>query len=208
MSAFSYLTIARNATGQYKEKGSKFLAFAFPLSTEDEVKAQLAALRKSYFDASHHCFAWVLGAESQRFRAFDDGEPGHSAGSPILGQIRSRNLTDVLVVVVRYFGGTKLGVGGLASAYKRAAEVALNNARIMEVEITRTVKLNFPYQATPAVMQIVKELDVDIVEREFGEACCLTAAVKLKVWKKFEQRATLLKATGTRLDWQRDGSGV
>ncbi len=136
MPAFSYRTIQKSATGSYKEKGSKFLAFAFPVTSESEIKENLAALRKEYFDARHHCFAWMLGAEKKLFRSSDDGEPNHSAGDPILGQIRSTNLTDVLIVVVRYFGGVKLGVGGLISAYKAAAEDALKNAIIIEEEVT------------------------------------------------------------------------
>ncbi len=202
MTGFAYLTIGSSATGQYKERGSKFFAFAFPVRSEDEVKQQLATLRKSHFDASHHCFAWILGAEGQRFRAFDDGEPGHSAGSPILGQIRARNLTDVLVVVVRYFGGTKLGVGGLAGAYKAAAAAALKNAPIIKVELTRTVKLNFPYLATPEVMQMVKAFDLAIVERTMDKACCLTVEVKLRIWKEFEGKVKLMKATGALLEWE------
>src|SRR5690242_5641679 len=126
MSVFSYQTIEKSSDSIYKEKGSRFLAFARPVSSESDVKKVLESLRKEYFDARHHCFAWILGPEKKLFRAFDDGEPNHSAGDPILGQIRSRNLTNVLVVVVRYFGGTKLGVGGLISAYKTAASDALD----------------------------------------------------------------------------------
>jgi putative IMPACT (imprinted ancient) family translation regulator len=113
MPEFSYITIKSGVQGLYKEKGSKFLAFAYPVESEEEVKQRLLELRKAYYDARHHCYAYVLGAEKEKYRATDDGEPNHSAGDPILGQIRSRNLTNVLVVVVRYFGGVKLGVGGL-----------------------------------------------------------------------------------------------
>ncbi len=120
-SVFSYITIKAGSQGIYKEKGSKFLSFAHPIATEEEGKEFLLSLKKKYFDARHHCFAWVLDADKSRHRASDDGEPNHSAGDPILGQIRSRNLTNVIVVVVRYFGGTKLGVGGLMAAYKTAA---------------------------------------------------------------------------------------
>jgi uncharacterized YigZ family protein len=124
---FSFRTLRAPAEGIYKEKGSKFLAFAYPVETETDTKVILDALRKQYFDARHHCFAYILGADKPRFRAFDDGEPNHSAGDPILGQIRSRELTNVLVVVIRYFGGVKLGMGGLMAAYKAAAENALDN---------------------------------------------------------------------------------
>src|SRR5689334_14470624 len=118
MSTYSILTLKSDGKGIYKEKGSKFLGFAYPVSSESEIKERIASLKSEYFDARHHCFAWILGPEKKQFRAFDDGEPNHSAGDPILGQIRSRNLTNVLVVVVRYFGGTKLGVGGLIAAYR------------------------------------------------------------------------------------------
>lgn len=119
---FSYRTIAGPAEGLYREKGSRFLAFAFPVKKEADIKDQLAMLEKKYFDARHHCFAWILGTDRKSSGACDDGEPNHSAGDPILGKIRSRNLINVLVVVVRYFGGIRLGVGGLAAGYKSAAE--------------------------------------------------------------------------------------
>ena len=122
MPAFSYHTIASGAEGSYKEKGSKFLAFAYPVASEAEVKEKIEALKAKYFDARHHCYAWILGAEKKLYRANDDGEPNHSAGDPILGQLRAMNLTNVLIVVVRYFGGVKLGVGGLVTAYRSAAE--------------------------------------------------------------------------------------
>src|SRR5437879_4473463 len=135
MSAFSFFTIQNPTQGIYKEKGSKFLAFAFPVNSETEIKGQLDLLKKKYFDARHHCYGYVLGADKTKFKGHDDGEPNHSASDPILGQIRSKNLTDVLVVVVRYFGGVKLGVGGLMQAYKAAAEDALNQASVIEIEV-------------------------------------------------------------------------
>ena len=135
MPSYSYLTLQNPATGIYKEKGSKFLAFAYPVASETDIKQRVGHLKKEYFDARHHCFAWRLGIGKDHVRAFDDGEPSHSAGDPILGQIRSRGITNVLIVVVRYFGGVKLGVGGLAEAYRAAAENALSNGSIVEVEI-------------------------------------------------------------------------
>src|SRR5687768_4675593 len=125
---YSYRTIQLPSSGEYKEKGSRFLSFSFPVQTDTEIKAHLAALKKQYYDARHHCYAWILGAEGKNFRAVDAGEPNHSAGDPILGQIRSKGLTNILVVVIRYFGGIKLGVGGLIYAYKTAAEIALRNS--------------------------------------------------------------------------------
>ncbi len=116
MNVFSFHTIEGPSEGLYKQLGNKFMAFAYPVSSEEEVKIKIETLKKKYFDAHHHCFAWTLGEDKRRHRAFDDGEPNHSAGDPILGQIKSKNLTNVLVVVVRYFGGVKLGVGGLMQA--------------------------------------------------------------------------------------------
>src|SRR5690349_20736416 len=145
MDIFSYKTIESPSEGFYREKGSKFHSFAYPAWSEDEIRNHLDVLRKKYFDARHHCFAWMLGPDQRSFRAFDDGEPNHSAGDPILGQIRSRGLTNVLIVVVRYFGGVKLGVGGLISAYRSAAEDALNNAAIISIEITFDLDLSFEY---------------------------------------------------------------
>src|SRR6202008_3622947 len=122
----------------------------------------IAFLKSEYFDARHHCYAWMLGPERNHFRAFDDGEPNHSAGDPILGQIRSKNLTNVLVVVVRYFGGTKLGVGGLIAAYKIAAEDALNNCAVIEKEVMKRIALSYEYAVTSDVMRLVKDFDMNI----------------------------------------------
>jgi uncharacterized YigZ family protein len=173
MPVHAYLTLQTATEGIYKEKGSKFLAFAWPVNTELEVKEKIDELKKEYYDARHHCYAWMLGAEKKHFRAFDNGEPSHSAGDPILGQIRSKGITNVLVVVVRYFGGVKLGVGGLISAYKAAAEDALNKAMIVERELTEQIKLTFEYLITSEVMFLVKELNVKIKEQQFTENCSI-----------------------------------
>jgi uncharacterized YigZ family protein len=196
MSVFEYRTIAAAGQGTYKEKGSKFLAFAYPVASEEEVKTKLAALKKEYFDARHHCFAYVLGPDKKKFRAFDDGEPNHSAGDPILGQLRSREITNVLVVVVRYFGGVKLGVGGLISAYKAAAEDALNHSGIVEKEIAGTIVIRYDYNATPAVMRVVKIFELDIKEQKFKEKCFLRAEYPMRVEGELREKLELLKATG------------
>lgn len=193
----SFHTITNSAAGEYREKGSKFIALAFPVSSEDEVKATLAEVRKKYFDARHHCFAYVLGADKARFRAYDDGEPNHSAGDPILGQIRSRNLTNVLVIVVRYFGGTKLGVGGLVTAYKTAADEALKNALVVEKQITLSLKFQFGYEAMPAVMKLVKDFDLKVISQSFEQVCVLQAEVLLSVQDAMIRKVELLNATGT-----------
>lgn len=199
LSTFSYRTIAKPAEGLYREKGSRFLGFAYPVVSEAEVKEHLAFLHKKYFDARHHCFAWILGTSRRSFRAFDDGEPNHSAGDPILGQLRSRDLTNALVVVVRYFGGIKLGVGGLVSAYKTAAEETLNAAEIVEREITEAITIIYDYDATPEVMRLVKEYELHITAQKFEATCELVAAYKLRHREKLLERLALMQATGVRL---------
>jgi len=192
MPNFSYHTLKANAEGIYKEKGSKFLAFAYPVCTEAEIKEKIDALKQEYFDARHHCYAWMLGADKKHFRAFDDGEPNHSAGDPILGQIRSRNLTDVLIVVVRYFGGVKLGVGGLKTAYKAAAEDALNSAIVMEQEVCERVKIMYDYASTPEVMRLVKEFELKILHQDFAEGCAMEVELALKHKAKFKEKVNLM----------------
>jgi len=204
MEVFSFYTIDGPSEGSYKELGSKFLAFAIPVSSEEEIKNRIDFLKKKYFDARHHCFAWVIGEDKSRYRAFDDGEPNHSAGDPILGQIKSRNLTNVLVVVVRYFGGVKLGVGGLIQAYKTAAEEALNNAVVIEQEVTDAVQLHYPYESTTEVMRLVKDFDLIIIRQDFLEDCVLHADVKRKYYESFLSKAELLKALGHKISFEQN----
>jgi uncharacterized YigZ family protein len=199
---FSYTTIKAESQGAYKEKGSKFLSFAYPIATEEEAKARVEGLRKEYFDASHHCFAWVLGPDRSRYRAFDDGEPNHSAGDPILGQIRSKNLTNVVVVVVRYFGGTKLGVGGLIAAYRAAAEDVLNQAAFEEREVKEKGTIMYPYEATPEVMRLIKDFDLKIEDQKFEEICSMKIEIKLSVKNAFVTKAELLKAKGNKINFE------
>lgn len=196
---FSYRTITRASEGTYREKGSRFHAFALPVVTETDIHNHLALLKKKYFDARHHCYAWVLGADKKSFRAFDDGEPNHSAGDPILGQIRSRGLTNVMVVVVRYFGGIKLGVGGLVTAYKTAASEALNNAGVVEKEVLKAIRIQYDYSATPEVMRLVKEYDLEIRSQTFENECALTADFRLRDEMRLYEKLKLMQATGTRL---------
>lgn len=196
MEVFSYRTINAPATGEFKEKGSKFLAFAYPVSSESEVKERITELKKKYFDARHHCYAYILGADKTKFRAVDDGEPNHSAGDPILGQIRSKNLTNVLVVVVRYFGGVKLGVGGLISAYRTAAEDALSHATIVEREVLIQYHVHYPYTSTPDVMKLVKDFEIDIRQQSFEAECKMLMNISLRSKDAFEEKITLLNAIG------------
>ena len=199
MPEFYYQTLQAESTGVYKEKRSKFLAFAGPVQSRHEVKEMLERLKRAYFDARHHCFAWVLGPEREEFRAFDDGEPNHSAGDPILGQIRSRKLTYVMVVVVRYFGGVKLGVGGLINAYRSAAEAALDNAVIIEVEVQSRATMEYDYTFTAEVMRLVNEFGLTIRKQEFNESCFMEVDLPLKHQNKFKEKVALMNQLGIRV---------
>lgn len=199
MPVYSFRTLQSSSTGMYKEKGSKFLAFAYPVQTEDEIRDKLNALDKKHFDARHHCFAWMLGAEKKSFRSYDDGEPNHSAGDPILGQIRSKDLTDVLVVVVRYFGGTKLGVGGLVTAYKTAAEDALTNAMIIEKSVVESIDILFDYSSTPDVMKLVKDFQLEVINQSFETQCSMMVEYKLRDREELMDKIKLMSATGVKI---------
>ncbi|UGS23008.1 IMPACT family protein [Flavobacterium channae] len=164
----------------YKEKNSKFFGYAFPVTTEDEIKAILERLRKEHFSARHWCYAYQIGTEKIQYRANDDGEPNNSAGMPIYGQIQSFEVTNVLVVVVRYFGGVKLGVGGLISAYKIAAQMALENSEIIEKTIDKQFTISFGYANMNKVMRIIKEKNLNIVSQKMEMDCEITIATRKK----------------------------
>ena len=153
----TYKTIEKEAGGLFRDRGSRFIATAIPVSGQEEIKTRLEELKKEYHDARHHCYAWVLTPDRQAWRVNDDGEPSGTAGKPILGQINSRELTNILVVVTRYFGGTLLGVSGLINAYRSAAADALNNAEIVERHLTESWLIRFPYETMNDVMRILKE---------------------------------------------------
>lgn len=175
----TYRTITGPAEGLYKEKGSRFLAFAYPATSEDEVKALMQPLKKQYYDARHHCYAYVFGYDGEVYRANDDGEPNHTAGDPILGQIRSNELTNVVIIVVRYFGGTKLGVPGLISAYKLAAADAISNSQIVERLITKPVSIHFKYPELNLAMKMVKDYELEIASQKFELECDMSLNVRL-----------------------------
>jgi len=175
----SFLTLKDSSEAIYKEKGSKFLSFAYPVDTEDSIKYILAALKKKYHDARHHCYAYVLGPEGKEFRVNDDGEPSHSAGDPILGAIRSRDLTNTLIVVVRYFGGVKLGVGGLIQAYKTAAIQSLENSTIIKKEILEEFKIIFLYSHMGEVMHLLSKYEAKIMDQNFQQNCEITFKVRV-----------------------------
>ncbi|MDD5507576.1 MAG: YigZ family protein [Bacteroidales bacterium] len=174
----TYQTIREPASGHFRDRGSKFLGFAYPVTTEEQIREHLAVLRKQYHDAHHHCYAWVLGPDRSRYRINDDGEPSGSAGKPIHGQILSRNLTDLLVVVVRYFGGTKLGIPGLIRAYRTAAGEALENAAVTTRTVTASIQVRCGYQQMNEVMHIIKDQNLTISQNHFEEECLWTVLVK------------------------------
>lgn len=176
----TYRTITAPCEGLYKEKGSRFIAFAYPVHSEEQVKVLVAGLKEKYYDARHHCYAWRLGADKKNFRANDDGEPSSTAGRPILGQILSNDLTNVLIVVIRYFGGIKLGVSGLINAYREAASDALCHAEIIEKTVDEQLAIRFSYLVLNDVMRIVKEEGPEVLERDFELECKMLLSIRQK----------------------------
>ena len=164
----------------FKEKNSKFIGYAYPISSENEVKTHIENLKKEHFSARHWCYAYQIGTETVKFRANDDGEPSNSAGMPIYGQIQSFEITNVLIVVVRYFGGIKLGVGGLISAYKTTAQLTLEEANIIEKTIDKHFKITFDYKNMNKVMRIIKEKNIDIVNQKMELNCEIEIATRKK----------------------------
>lgn len=193
----TYLTIAAPAEAALRERSSKFLAFAWPVTDEEQIREHLDALRKKYYDATHHCYAWRLGHDGARFRANDDGEPSGTAGRPILGQMLSNELTDCLIVVVRYFGGTKLGVPGLIAAYKDSAAEAIAAAQIVERTVDVRFRVTFPYEAMNDVMRIVKEEQPAVVEQQFDNVCTMTLSIRSSRADMLEGRLRKAEGVGT-----------
>ena len=188
-----YKTIKGKATGVYKEKGSKFIALASHVETEQEAKEYLASIKKEYHDARHHCYAFRINPEKEFFRSSDDGEPSGTAGKPILNQILSAGLFDVMVVVVRYFGGTKLGVPGLIRAYKTATREALAQAEVVTLSITRKLEVLFEYPKMNQVMRVVKEEKPEVVKQEFDMHCKLVLRVERNRKKQLVEKLMALR---------------
>ena len=178
MTTDEYRTIEGTAEGFYSEKRSKFYAFAHHVETTDEVKAIVADYRKKYYDARHVCYAYMLGAAREEFRANDDGEPSSTAGKPILGQINSNELTDILIVVIRYYGGVNLGTSGLIVAYREAAADAIAHARLAMRQVEEQVVFSFPYVMMNKVMRIVKEMQPRIVGQTYDNTCQITLSIR------------------------------
>ncbi len=209
----AYQTIRRQSTAEFKDRGSKFLAYAFPVADEDEVAARLDEVRKEHNKARHHCYAYRLGLDEHNFRANDDGEPSGTAGRPILGQIDSFELTNVLVVVVRYFGGTKLGTSGLINAYKTSTEAALANADIYIKVLENVYRLQFDYTNMGEVMSALERLDLEMVSQDFDEHPSLQIALRQREAESYltqlkslvagitvEEAATLDKVEGLEIE--------
>lgn len=193
----TYRTISDLSEGYYTEKRSRFLSFALPVRTPDEVKTQLDIYRKKYYDARHVCWAYMLGPDRTTFRANDDGEPSSTAGKPILGQINSNNLTDILIIVVRYFGGIELGTSGLIVAYRTAAAEAIAAARIEERTIDETITITFEYPHLNSVMRIVKEDKPDVLTQSFELTCEMTLRIRQSRMDALKSR--LLKVDSLRI---------
>ena len=185
----TYKTIASSVQEViFKEKSSKFLGYAFPVTSEEEIKAHLEEVKKAHFSARHWCYAWQLGyGTNQRYRANDDGEPNNTAGIPIYGQIQSIELTNILVIVVRYFGGIKLGVGGLVQAYKTTAQLTLQEAEIEEKLITEELRIRFDYPLMNKVMRVVKEQNLNITQQLLTEDCELHLAIRQSDYQRMQE---------------------
>ena len=184
----SYKSIAAESKGLFKDNGSRFIAHAYPVETEDEVKEIVAALKKEYYDARHHVYAYRLGYLGDKFRANDDGEPSGSSGRPVLGQIDSNELSDILVVVVRYFGGIKLGIPGLIRAYKSATADAIANAEIVEKIACKRFKVHFGYMGMNNVMKVFKDMGLDQKNQQFDMECSMETSVRLSQVDAFLER--------------------
>ena len=187
-----FLTISSTGEGYYTEKRSKFLAWAHHVESAEEVKAIIADYHKRYYDARHVCYAYMLGPERQEFRANDDGEPSSTAGKPILGQINSAELTDILVVVVRYYGGVNLGTSGLIVAYREAAALAIADAKKESRQVEELVNYDFPYPMMNSVMRVVKDMEPRIVSQTYDNTCRITLAIRRSMAEQLRQRLSKL----------------
>jgi len=193
-----YKTILEETIGEgyYTEKRSKFLAFAHHIESVDEAKELVIAYRKQYYDARHCCYAYMLGSEQKAFRANDDGEPSSTAGKPILGQIISHELTDVIVFVIRYFGGVKLGTSGLINAYRTAANEALSNASVVVKQVEETIEFDFTYPMMNDVMRVVKEMQPRIIDQKFDNTCSIKLSIRKSEAEQLRMRLSKLSFEG------------
>lgn len=186
-----YFTISESTTAEYKEKGSKFIAFSHVVSSEQEIKEIIQETKNKYYDARHVCYGYIIGTEDRIMKGQDDGEPSHTAGTPILNQIRSKNLTQTLVVVVRYFGGTKLGVSGLIEAYRETAKACLDKATILEKYISNVIEITFETALQGEVMRLVKEFNCQIISLDYQSKVILHVKIRKSITTKFLQNPIL-----------------
>jgi uncharacterized YigZ family protein len=196
----TYLTIENSAEALFKDKGSKFIGLAYPVQNEQQVKEILHGLKKEHHTANHHCYAYRLGADKLTFRANDDGEPSNTAGKPILGQIQSNDLTDILIVVVRYFGGTLLGVSGLINAYKTSAAEVIRVSKVVEKQILFFYTIHFPFEQLNDVMKILKQADSKITAQDFDNACRISFSIRKASSEACEEK--LKKVSGLVLEYR------
>lgn len=193
----TFKTIVKPSEGLFKDKGSKFLSYAFPVNSEDEIREIILSIRKEHHSARHHCYAWRLGADKLHFRINDDGEPSSTAGKPIFGQIQSFDLTNILIVVVRYFGGTLLGVSGLINAYRNAALDAISQAEIVEKLVEKWLLVEFDYSAMNDVMKVFKDEKLSQIDPQFDLKCKIKTNVRLSESDRIEE--ALLKIENVRV---------
>ncbi len=186
----SFLTISTPSEGLFKDRGSRFLGYAYPVTSDDEARGLWLQLKELHPKAVHWCYAYRLGTDRNRYRASDDGEPSGSAGKPILNVLYSRGLTNVLVVVVRYFGGTLLGVPGLINAYKTATELALDEATVIQRYVTATYRVSFPYESMNSVMKVVKEMELEVRNPVYEMDCRLDVEVRKAQAEEFLEKCS------------------
>lgn len=184
----TYKTINKQSVGVFKDRGSKFIAIAIPVISENDIKDKLETIRKKYYDATHHCYAYQLGFDKSAYRINDDGEPSGTAGKPIFGQILSNDLTNILIIVIRYYGGTKLGVPGLINAYKTSAAIALENSKIITKIVKEIYKIEYDYLSMNNVMKIIKEEKLEQLENVFNLKCKIVFAVRKNNSKKVYEK--------------------
>lgn len=198
----TFKSINKTSEALFKDKGSKFFGYVFPILSEDEINDIIIELRNNHSKASHFCYAFKIGIDNTTIRANDDGEPSNSAGKPILGQIESNELTNILIVVVRYFGGTKLGIGGLQTAYKTAAKMAIEENTIIEKEVPTFYKLSFPFDQQGLVDHLLKTLDGVILEKEFLQAVSYSCRIPKAHSVEFEERLATIRS----IDYAKENS--
>lgn len=197
----TYYTIEKATEGYFKEKGSKFYSYAFPVFSEEDVKERMSELKKKFFDAGHHCYAFRIGADHNFYRFSDDGEPSSTAGKPIYGQIQSKELTNILIVVIRYFGGTKLGVGGLISAYRQGAVEALESANILKKHVAKHYSISFNYELMNDVMRILKDEKIEPSKQDFHATCKIDFSIRLNQAENVQSRFENLYGCSIKLNF-------